>query len=100
MKWCIYLKDNQVISDMFECEESMLENGSSITVQMSDDPEVLKRTMNFFATAKVRFTTEVIEQIRRHRTNNEWLKIAEIVHDKTGVSPCCQGAIEKMIAGI
>lgn len=120
MNWCLYLKDNKIVSDIFECNGAMLVNGSSFTVQVSDDRSVLEKTVSMFRLSRKKLTSEEIEnakkkpaidienikrkltpedvgQIMSYKKSGDDLLIQQLLREKTGESICCQGVIDYVV---
>lgn len=100
MKWCVYFNGMQVASDIIECNESMLENGSSITVQVSEDREILERTVKLFQHSPRKITPDVVAKLKDLHAEKKWIEMQQLIGQYVEKPPCCTGAIEKFMQQI
>lgn len=98
--WCIYFNGMQVASDIMECNESMLENGSPFTVQVSDDRSVLERTVKLFQHSPRKITADVVAQLKELYEQKKWLEMQTIIGKYVEKPPCCTPAIDRFMQGL
>lgn len=98
--WCLYFKDWKIASDILECDGSILETGSTLTVTVTEDRSALERMMKTFSKAGKKLTVDVIEKLKVMRDNDELLAMAKLIEETTGEKPCCKGQIEQFMKGL
>lgn len=109
MKWCVYYNSGKRVSEIIKCNEERLDKtifAPSMSVQVSDDPEMLKRNPFFNTPQKQKeeeqklLNQEVIDLLKEYQREKRWLKLQQTVKEHTGQTLCCQGAIDAFMASI
>lgn len=104
MMWCVFFNGSKRVSEIMQCDESLIEKGSSMTVYTSQYRKTLESIIEKMQNIGVRQEKKLLDDalvkvLKQYEKEGEWRKIHDTVLEVTGQRLCC-GTLEPFMKSL